>query len=108
MNDDFATTRQCELADVSRATIYAHQKPNLEDTDDLLLCRLIDEEYTRHPFCGTRRLDVIISAKVGLSGQPQTHPAPDAPDEIARHGAGSQHQPCAPAESGLSLFSPRP
>ena len=65
MNDDLATTRQCALAGVSRATIYAHQKPKADNDDDLLLCRLIDEEYTRHPFYGTRRMVVMISAKVG-------------------------------------------
>ena len=66
MNDSVATTRQCELAGVSRATIYAHQKPQIADDDDLLLCRLIDEEYTRHPFYGTRRMAVVVSDTVGF------------------------------------------
>jgi len=65
MDDDLATTRQCALAGVSRATMYAHQKPKPDDDDDLLLCRLIDEEYTHHPFYGTRRMVVMISVKVG-------------------------------------------
>jgi putative transposase len=65
MKDDLATTRQCELAGVSRATIYAHQQPKVACEDDLLLSRLIDEEYTCHPFYGTRRMVVIISAAVG-------------------------------------------
>ena len=51
--EDLATTRQCELAGVTRATIYAYQKPKVACEDDLLLNRLIDEEYTRHPFYGT-------------------------------------------------------
>jgi putative transposase len=62
-----ATTHQCELAGVSRATIYAHQKPKAANEDELMLCRLIDEEYTRHPFYGTRRMVVIISALVGFA-----------------------------------------
>ena len=65
MDGDVATTRQCELAGVSRATVYAHQKPKAVDADDLLLSRLIDEEYTRHPFYGTRRMVVIVSKAVG-------------------------------------------
>lgn len=65
MDGDVATTRQCELAGVSRATLYAHQAPKVVDTDDLLLSRLIDEEYTRHPFYGTRRMVVIVSKAVG-------------------------------------------
>ena len=67
MDGELATTRQCELAGVSRATMYAHQKPKVADEDDLLLSRLIDEEYTRHPFYGTRRMVVIISALVGFA-----------------------------------------
>jgi len=65
MDGDLATTRQCELAGISRATIYAHQRPEVTDEDDLLLSRLIDEEYTRHPFYGSRRMVVIISKAVG-------------------------------------------
>jgi len=65
MDGDVGTTRQCELAGVSRATVYAHQKPKAVDADDLLLSRLIDEEYTRHPFYGTRRMVVIVSKAVG-------------------------------------------
>lgn len=67
MDGELATTRQCELAGVSRATIYVHQKPKVDDEDDLLLSRLIDEEYTHHPFYGTRRMVVIISALVGFA-----------------------------------------
>lgn len=52
--------KQCELAQVPRATIYARQvvKPVCEE--DLLYARLIDEEYTRHPFYGTRRMVVYL------------------------------------------------
>jgi putative transposase len=67
MDSALATTHQCELAGVSRATIYAHQKPKAANEDELMLCRLIDEEYTRHPFYGTRRMVVIISALVGFA-----------------------------------------
>jgi len=63
--DELAVTRQCELASVSRATIYAHQHPLVADEEDLLLSRLIDEEYTRHPFYGSRRMVIFISAAVG-------------------------------------------
>lgn len=55
-----AVVRQCALAGVSRATIYAHQKQQPSDESDLLFSRLIDEEYTRHPFYGTRRMVVFL------------------------------------------------
>ena len=50
--ESLAVVRQCVLAGVSRATIYAQQKPLLLDESELLHRRLIDEEYTRHPFYG--------------------------------------------------------
>ncbi len=55
-----AVTRQCMLAGVSRATIYARQKPQQADERDLLLSRQIDEEYTRHPFYGSRKMAVFL------------------------------------------------
>ena len=67
MDAGLAITLQCELAGVSRATLYAHQKPKVESADDLLLSRLIDEQYTAHPYYGTRRMVVIISALVGFA-----------------------------------------
>ena len=48
--------RQCQLASVSRATVYSNRKPRMRDEMELLLCRLIDEEYTRHPFYGSRKM----------------------------------------------------
>ena len=54
--DEVAVVQQCVLAGVSRATVYAQQKPKPVDESDLLHSRLIDEEYTRHPFYGTRRM----------------------------------------------------
>ena len=48
--------RQCAVAGVGRATYYAHQRATLVDEDDAMMRRLIDEEYTRHPFFGSRRM----------------------------------------------------
>jgi len=58
--DVVAVVQQCVLAGVSRATIYAQQKPRQIDESELLLSRLIDEEYTRHPFYGSRRMVVFL------------------------------------------------
>jgi putative transposase len=55
-----AVVRQCVLSGVSRATIYARHKPRCIDESDLLLCRLIDEEFTRHPFYGSRKMVVYL------------------------------------------------
>jgi putative transposase len=55
-----ALVRQCELAGVSRATVYRAREVTEPDADDLRLCALIDEEYTRHPFYGSRRMVVML------------------------------------------------
>lgn len=53
-------TRQCELAGVSRATVYRRQEAQArqtrEDEEDLTLRALIDEQYTDRPFYGSRRM----------------------------------------------------
>lgn len=58
--DALAVVQQCALAGVSRATVYAQQKPRPIDESDLLLSRLIDEEFTRHPFYGSRKMVVFL------------------------------------------------
>ena len=55
--------RQCALAGVSRATVYARQKPRRVDESDLVLSHMIDEEYTRHPFYGSRKMVVFLKGK---------------------------------------------
>ena len=52
--------RQCALAGISRAVFYAHRKPAVIDQGDLHLIGLIDREYTRHPFYGSRRMVVYL------------------------------------------------
>jgi putative transposase len=52
--------RQCVLAGVVRGTVYAQRRPKAADDGDEVLKRLIDEEYTRHPFYGARRMVVHL------------------------------------------------
>ena len=47
-------TRQCALLGLSRAAYYYEPQPL--SPEDRQLMRLLDEEYTRHPFKGSRRL----------------------------------------------------
>ena len=53
--------RQCELAHVSRSTIYYQKSPI--STEELTLLRLLDEEYTRHPFYGSRKMVAFLKSK---------------------------------------------
>jgi putative transposase len=46
--------RQCELLGLARSSLY--YGPAGESAEDLRLMRLIDQEYTAHPFLGSRRL----------------------------------------------------
>jgi putative transposase len=46
--------RQCELLGLSRSSLYS--QPAAEAAENLRLMRLIDQEYTAHPFLGSRRL----------------------------------------------------
>jgi putative transposase len=51
---EISIRRQCELLEVSRASWY--YQPMGESEENLRLMRLIDEQYTRTPFYGSRRL----------------------------------------------------
>jgi putative transposase len=46
--------RQCELLGLSRSSLYYEPVP--EAPDNLRLMRIIDQEYTAHPFYGSRKM----------------------------------------------------
>ncbi len=52
---DLSIARQCELIGLARSSYY-RAKTEIESEENLILMRLIDEEYTRHPFYGSRKL----------------------------------------------------
>lgn len=49
-------TRQCELAGVARSGVYAPRLAATPDAGDIALLELIDAEYTRRPFYGSRKV----------------------------------------------------
>jgi putative transposase len=53
--------RQCELLGLSRSSFY--YEPATETQENLDLMRLIDQEYTRCPFYGSRRWTVWLSGQ---------------------------------------------
>jgi putative transposase len=57
-DDSVALSTQCKLLKVTRSVIYEQKKRLLKepDKDELELLGLLDEEYTRHPFYGSRRM----------------------------------------------------
>lgn len=58
LGDKLALSRQCALLGVTRSVIYERLKRHKEPADiaEAALMKLLDEEYTRHPFLGTRRM----------------------------------------------------
>ena len=53
--------QQCDLVGINRSSYY--YKPCQESEFNLLLMRLIDEEYTKHPFYGSRRMTAWLCSK---------------------------------------------
>ena len=51
---------QCELAGVARSTAYAPRRLAEPDPGEMELLALIDAEYTRHPFYGSRKMVVYL------------------------------------------------
>lgn len=51
-----SVVRQCELIGLPRASYYRQRLAEAESEENLALMRLIDEEYTRHPFYGSRQM----------------------------------------------------
>lgn len=55
---EISVRRQCELVGLNRSSLY--YEPAQESEYNLLLMRLIDEQYTKTPFYGWRRMQVIL------------------------------------------------
>jgi putative transposase len=65
---ELSIRRQCELLGLNRATFY--YQPATESPLNLVLMRLIDQQYTRTPFYGWPKMTVYLRQKLG---QPLNH-----------------------------------
>lgn len=54
-HDRLSIARQWELIGLNRTSCYRSTAGATETAENLELMRLIDEEYTRHPFYGSRK-----------------------------------------------------
>lgn len=89
--------RQCELASVARSTVYAPRKAVEPDPGELTLLALIDAEYTRHPFYGSRKrvidLETLghrvnrkrVQRLMGILGLAGMTPGPASSRPLPRH-----------------------
>jgi putative transposase len=57
-NSRLSVRRQCALLGLASASYYYQPAP--ESTENLFYQRLLDEEYTRHPFYGVRKMAVWL------------------------------------------------
>jgi putative transposase len=55
-----SVSRQCALTGVARSSLHAQQGPKVVDKEDLRISQLIDEQYTKRPFFGTRRMKTFL------------------------------------------------
>lgn len=58
-------SRQWALVGVVRSWVYAPRHEEVLDELDLELLRLIDAEYTRRPFYGSRRMVISLVQQIG-------------------------------------------
>lgn len=57
-NSEISLRRQCKLLGVNRSSVY--YEPVGENVEDLFLKRVLDEQYTRTPFYGVRRMTAFL------------------------------------------------
>jgi putative transposase len=63
MHPRLSVAQQCALLELPRSSFY--YEPVAVSEDDLLLMRLLDEQYTATPFYGSRRMQVALQQRVG-------------------------------------------
>lgn len=84
-NSELSISHQAELIGISRSSLYYEP---VVDEYDLLLKRLIDEQYTRTPFYGSRRIKVSLRRN--------------------RQGVNRKHVQRLMREMGLEAIYPKP
>ena len=63
LHEPLTLTRQCALTGVTRSTIDAPHPAATPDEQEWTLLGLIDAEYTRHPFYGSRKITVYLRGR---------------------------------------------
>lgn len=59
-HDRISIARQCELIGLPRSSHYRHSSQPVESPENLALMAIIDEEYTAHPFYGSRQMRAVL------------------------------------------------
>jgi putative transposase len=68
-NPALSISRQCDLLGMPRSSYYRPRVFTFESTENLELMKLIDEEFLRHPFFGSRKMrDLTCSTTDAFNG----------------------------------------
>ena len=59
-HESLSIRHQCELLDLPRSTLY--YRPASETPENLALMRLLDKQYLKTPYYGSRKMAVALSA----------------------------------------------
>ncbi len=62
-NKTLSISRQCELLQLPRSSYYRPRSSLAKGPENLELMRLIDEEFLRHPFYGSRKMTAYLNRK---------------------------------------------
>jgi len=60
---DLSIQRQCKLIDLPRSSYYREGSVKQETPENFEIMKLIDKEYTDHPFYGTRQMRNVLRRK---------------------------------------------
>jgi putative transposase len=55
-DSDLSISRQCDLLRLPRSSYYRPRVSTFESNENLELMRIIDKEFLRHPFYGSRKM----------------------------------------------------
>ena len=62
-NNKLSISKQCDLIDLPRSSYYLDAPSYVENEENLSIMRIIDEEFMRHPFLGSRGMRNYIRRK---------------------------------------------
>ena len=62
-NKTLNISRECELLQLPRSYFYRPRDCHIEDEENLELMRLIDEEFLRYPFYGSRKMKDYLNRR---------------------------------------------
>ena len=98
--------RQCELVSISRSSFY--RAPTPESAENLVLMRLIDEQFLETPWYGSRQMARHLRRAQRLVCWAPPHPPADDEDRFGADLSAAEDQRAASAAQDLSISAASP